>query len=38
MRVRGATRIIPDMLPILLLAAAGTLFPSLALWIADQRR
>jgi hypothetical protein len=25
------------MLPILLLAAAGTLIPALALWLADQR-
>jgi hypothetical protein len=26
------------MLPILVLAAAGTLIPSISLWIADQRR
>jgi hypothetical protein len=37
MRTRPRCRIIRRMLPILILAAAGTLIPAIALWAADQR-
>jgi hypothetical protein len=37
MREGGRWRIILSMLPILLIAAAGTLVPAITLWAADQR-
>jgi hypothetical protein len=37
MRKRRPARIMQRMLPILILAAAGTLVPAISLWAADQR-
>jgi len=36
MRASRPARIIWPMLPILLIAAAGTLIPALGLWLSDQ--
>jgi hypothetical protein len=36
MRAPGPARIIGGMLPILVLAAAGMLIPSIAIWLADR--